>query len=414
MKQDEELWLKKMKEVLSDHHESPPPDGWQQLEKELAPPVVGKRIYHLKWWGVAATLLIGVCVASLLFLNSPVAEEIITVSGPLATVPDVIPEVREAEVTPVKTDPAINPVVAKAAVNTQRTSRTEPTIVLKDEPVIIDKTPTEQPGKDTPEEVKTVDVDDKVKTKGGERTVVKPSDKSKLHIPIAKAKTSRKKDWSVGVSVSNISSMEGSGDLSYIPSQDGPLSSMSLSDVSSGAIKISNEYVLDFKNGLPNFANDQELLEYDHRQPITVGLSLRKELAKGFSVETGVNYTMLSSEIKYQNGNNKEDQKLHYIGIPIRANWSFIDSKRFTVYVGAGGAVEKSVYGKRGTDNLKVKELQFSLTGALGAQFNATRNIGLYVEPGVAYFFDDGSNVETIRKESPFNFNLQAGLRFTY
>ena len=39
---------------------------------------------------------------------------------------------------------------------------------------------------------------------------------------------------------------------------------------------------------------------------------------------------------------------------------------------------------------------------------------GIYVEPGVAYFFDDGSDVQTIRKENPFNFNIQAGIRLTY
>ena len=63
---------------------------------------------------------------------------------------------------------------------------------------------------------------------------------------------------------------------------------------------------------------------------------------------------------------------------------------------------------------LTVYPLQFSVSGAVGAQFNATMLIGVYVEPGVAYFFDDGSDVQTIRKDTPFNFNLQAGIRFTY
>ena len=35
----------------------------------------------------------------------------------------------------------------------------------------------------------------------------------------------------------------------------------------------------------------------------------------------------------------KQIQKLHYIGIPVRANWSFVNDKRFTVYVSAGGAM---------------------------------------------------------------------------
>lgn len=84
------------------------------------------------------------------------------------------------------------------------------------------------------------------------------------------------------------------------------------------------------------------------------------------------------------------------------------------MYVSGGGVIEKSVYGKLGSEKLTVKPLQFSLSSAVGVQINATKNIGFYVEPGVSYFFDDGSDVQTIRKENPFNFNLQAGIRFTY
>ena len=54
------------------------------------------------------------------------------------------------------------------------------------------------------------------------------------------------------------------------------------------------------------------------------------------------------------------------------------------------------------------------MTGAVGAQVNFTRQIGLYIEPGIAYYFDDGSDIETFRKEHPLNFNLQLGLRFSF
>ena len=76
--------------------------------------------------------------------------------------------------------------------------------------------------------------------------------------------------------------------------------------------------------------------------------------------------------------------------------------------------IEKCIYGKIGSEKQTVKPLQFSLTGAIGAQVNVTRRLGIYAEPGVAYFFDDGSDMQTIRKETPLNFNIQAGLRFTY
>ena len=35
-------------------------------------------------------------------------------------------------------------------------------------------------------------------------------------------------------------------------------------------------------------------------------------------------------------------------------------------------------------------------------------------EVGAGYYFDNGSDIETIRSEKPFNVNLQAGFRFGF
>ena len=72
--------------------------------------------------------------------------------------------------------------------------------------------------------------------------------------------------------------------------------------------------------------------------------------------------------------------------------------------------MEKCVYGKIGSESETVKPLQFSVMGAVGAQYNISRRVGVYVEPGVSYF----SDVQTIRKENPCNFTLQGGIRLTY
>ena len=58
--------------------------------------------------------------------------------------------------------------------------------------------------------------------------------------------------------------------------------------------------------------------------------------------------------------------------------------------------------------------MQCSLNAAAGLQFNILPNLGVYAEPGVGYYFNNGSKVETIYKEKPFNFNLKAGLRLSF
>lgn len=62
-------------------------------------------------------------------------------------------------------------------------------------------------------------------------------------------------------------------------------------------------------------------------------------------------YTYLYSDLYFGKGNNSVEQKLHYLGIPLRVNWNFVDTRKFSVYLSAGGAIEKCVYGKLGDEN---------------------------------------------------------------
>ena len=53
--EEKELWMNKLKEKLADYSEPAPASGWEQLEKELMPPVE-KKIYPYRKWMMAAML----------------------------------------------------------------------------------------------------------------------------------------------------------------------------------------------------------------------------------------------------------------------------------------------------------------------------------------------------------------------
>ena len=63
------------------------------------------------------------------------------------------------------------------------------------------------------------------------------------------------------------------------------------------------------------------------------------------------------------------------------------------------------------TEDVDVDRLQWSVSGAVGFQYNFIENLGIYVEPGIGYYFDDGSDVLTVYKDKPLNFSLQVGVR---
>lgn len=148
-----------------------------------------------------------------------------------------------------------------------------------------------------------------------------------------------------------------------------------------------------------------------HKQPFSAGVAVRKELSDRWGIESGLVYTQLNSEISAASGtlSYTQDQKLHYIGIPVKADVSLYKTERINLYASAGGMVEKCVGG-----DVKPNPLQLSLTAAAGIQYKLNDRLSLYAEPGLSYHFDDGSPVSTIRKEKPLNVNLSCGVRMTY
>lgn len=168
--------------------------------------------------------------------------------------------------------------------------------------------------------------------------------------------------------------------------------------------------------------------EYKHRLPVRVGLNVAYRLTDRLSVESGVSYTRLSSDMKDGTKDNYSSgsQKLDYIGIPLNVKYRAFGYRRLSVYASAGLLTEKCVSGKttheyvisgekkkHEAEDVAAKPWQLSVNAALGAQFDVLRNVGVYVEPGVSYYFDDRSPLSTIYKEKPLNFNLNLGIRYT-
>ncbi len=433
---EDELWMRKIKERLEDYSEPLPASGWERLEKDLPvskPPLAEKRrVIPFRRWAVAAAaaLLVVVSSISLWLLQSPVGDEVRNAAVPsLAVLPDKLPENRLPEVQAKSSEPAsrksgnVSPAnVSRRSFVAQQISVADATEDEKKLQVPAVESLVEQNKEEVAEEPVARKEEVATAQKGKEREEKamrrSPYGKGKLSLPVEKKATSSR-GWSVGLSVGNTGGLalgnNTTGGNMMQNDAGGFGGRIDLSSTANGILAIPEGEELIFKDGLPYLQKRADkIASIDHKQPLSFGFSIRKGLMKGFSVETGLTYTYLASDIKYEGSAEKVGRKLHYIGIPLRANWNFIDTKSFTMYVAAGGAMEKCVYGKIGSKDETVKPLQFSVMGAVGAQYNISKRVGLYVEPGVAYFFDDGSQVQTIRKDNPCNFTLQGGIRLTY
>ena len=121
------------------------------------------------------------------------------------------------------------------------------------------------------------------------------------------------------------------------------------------------------------------------------------------------------------NGNGS--QELHYLGIPLNVIYRFARIKRLSFYASAGGQVDFYLAGRQkdegydegisgsGYKELKHENVQFSVQANVGAALTLYKQTELYLEPYMAYYFENNSSIHNIWKDKPFNFGLTLGVR---
>jgi hypothetical protein len=242
----------------------------------------------------------------------------------------------------------------------------------------------------------------------------------------------KRRRWQAGLYASNLSpaGSSSSNDRSVASSPEFLSPGELIWDHSYGA-----DYLgLDATSGM--LKNHPLYTDLTHRLPVTVGLSVSRGLGGRWSLASGVTWTMLSSRSQAIGSSIKESRRqvLHYIGIPLDVSYDVWSGRRLSVYLSAGGQMEKSVAGSEtftrhaggadgadGVDASNTQEwkkslsdrMQWSIRGSAGVQFHLTGRAGLYAEPGVNYYFDNRSAIETVYKVKPLNFGLRLGLRFS-
>lgn len=413
---------------MEDYSE-PLPDGlWDKLETELEEQNKPKVIPLWRRWQAAAAVLI-LLVSSLTywFWSSPEADfqnqqlAVEVKDTPLPENRPIQDQVTAEVAMPGKSEPEMK-LTASTDVVLEQAVRKVSVEEEKTDEVIVEE-PEKEESKTIKNETLTETADTQVQQKKRLRASREADrERMKQNAEEAKSKSTRSSGFSLGVGAGNtpygsLSTFDGMGSFvarsAYYVSSD-----LNMAPVNNGGLAYSQ--IL-----LENAAQSPQT-SVKHHMPVTIGFSLDWNLDKNWTLETGLNYTLLSSDIRLGSKSYVEEtQKLHYVGIPLKIRRSIWQNRWFSVYASVGGAVEKCVSGRLESvsvtnggnrtserTSLEVDPLQWSVAAAAGAQVNFTSRLGLYLEPGVAYYFDDHSGVETIRKEHPFNFNLQLGLRF--
>ena len=411
-----------------------PEDGWEKLEAAFSatPPV---RRFPYRWLAAAVSFL-AVLGSSLYFMGidkeiEPVLSDIVLPAEQGSGMPT--PAFVPAE--DVKPQPAAKQLVA---------------IVQKKEP--------ELPGlTETVSEIymsisayfhAEVGEGDVVANNSNSRSVVEHSGlydyvPERNYEPLSKKESSSGKGWTFGLYAGNMFDRHSSatGGLQMLKG------SATRSDVSVNNNPGSGTFEDYMKNVASNASNFRDPGDYSmfeqiaaanyqkptgtkikHKFPLSAGLTVKKKINDRLSVESGLVYTFLSSELSAGEVDfYSQEQRLHYLGIPLKVNYTLWKKDRLSVYASAGGMAEMCVDGSLNTNyylnnvrerksktDLDVNKVQLSALASLGVQYDISKPVSIYAEPGIAYYFDDKSVVETIRKEQPLCASVQFGVRFAF
>lgn len=438
-------WRKSWQEQLDHYSVTPPPEVWEELSEELAPRVrVGRRV--VLWAAAAcAAILIG-CFVGLQYLSPGIPAH----KAPLQVAQDNRPTAGQPNpdrsieaITPdpepplyAQTQSSVNGHTARAARRTVPTAaslptaESEPTVELQR--VIPDTTSTTgQPGYEAEAHEQTAQpATPSPRTRKGYSLYPRSSESEQTAYRPARTQTRTSGSWTVGLSLGNslitaADNRSGFGNLApYATAEMASLPSPETGVTPNGKEASASPYQQIMLQNI----NAQPTTDVKHHFPISVGVTVQKSLNPALALETGLVYTYLASDLMAGDAAYyTQKQQLHYLGIPLKLQWNFLRKRYFNLYVIGGGMAEKCIYGSLSShyeandrpslnqdERLSIDPLQWSVSAAVGITLKLAPHVNLYAEPGVAYYFDDGSQVSTIRKEKPFNLNLQAGLRFDF
>ncbi len=420
MKHDkmDEQWLDEIRQTLADHEEELPADGWERLAadissaEEAAPAVPSPRPRIVPIWlhRAAAVLLMGAIGIGGMYYFSDSPE--ISTTSITSDVKESLhveeysagEESFEQEQLSAKTEsPSTKQILAMTSSSEQQIIEPQ----IETEEPDIQKEPT--------------DIESQQMTPGPFSNIHQEEAAVLLAMENSSArKHAASRSWTLGMRLGR----NGFGDFDFGDQKDFINSPAGFDSPSSGSNggdnPVGDPSPADstWQNSLTRAqtrAADEtatdEVVDSEHHLSWSAGISVGKQLNRYLSLESGLVYTYLSSDVTLKQS-VRQHQQLHYLGIPLKLSAIITEEGRWRFYANIGTMLEHSLYGRRGQKNLHLNDWQWSMDGGIGLQYKLTEHMGLYIEPGVNYYFSNGSEVPSLRTESPFTFNLQIGVRF--
>lgn len=413
MKKD---WTKQMKQKLDGHQMTPPAGLWEgissqmQLQSEPVPtPAPAKTVAMRRWYWVAAAAILAIVGCFTVYQFDTNEPQFVAnsqkVTAPKAQIdkssmPEAKTVIDKAPIA-VKPKASVKPVLlAQVAVSRTTETATQQEIqnYEQQESVIANEQAPAIDNQQASDDTKNLAQKEKKQTYLPD--VVNPSE--------IRSKSSDTDKWTIGLNGSNGLLMASNNIGNSMPAQylnsDASFAVNGTANITD-CVKYGENYSYAQMYTLPDEVSK-------HKLPIRLGILLQYQLSNRIALHSGISYTYLESEFTMPLiSSNNYTQKLRYLGIPVGASWNVWQTGNLNIYLSGTALIEKCIKAEVTNGDIDQHPWQFSLNAAAGAEYNITRQFGLYIEPSLGYYFNDGSSLQHYYKEHPLAPSIQFGLR---
>lgn len=168
----------------------------------------------------------------------------------------------------------------------------------------------------------------------------------------------------------------------------------------------------------------QKLLGYyRHHPPVSFELRLQKDFPNRWGVSSGLIFTYMQSVYSGQTPTQTMNNKFqfYYAGIPLNVHYQWLQRRRWSGYLSAGGTLEKgmkgifsqTIDGKTQKSSFHIRGWQTSVNAAVGFEYRFQTGWSLFAEPRVLYYWDNQQPLNA-RTQAPLKFGLNGGLKFSF
>ena len=167
---------------------------------------------------------------------------------------------------------------------------------------------------------------------------------------------------------------------------------------------------------------DYDNVSHSHHSPVSFAVTVNRALTGRLGLETGLMYTYLHSD--FETTTQHSVCHWHYLGVPVRLNYSIFTADRVRLYASLGAQVDIPLYSESvvtgAPGHLALRPGRFdapvvwSVSAAWGVSVRLTGRTELFVEPTFRHHFKHTYEVPDTWADNPWDFTLPIGIRFNW